>query len=147
MNNIILTTQDILKILPHRYPFLMIDKVTDWKSYDYIHAWKNITINEPFFQGHFPSRPVMPGVLIVEALAQAAGVLAYLSDNKNHEDHLFYLALIENAKFRKMVLPGDTLKLDVHFKVSKNRFVKVTGNAYVEDQLVCSADLMSAKGT
>jgi 3-hydroxyacyl-[acyl-carrier-protein] dehydratase len=88
----------------------------------------------------------MPGVLVVEALAQAAGVLAYLSAGDNYNDHLFYLALIENAKFRKMVLPGDTIKLNVHFKVRRNRFFKVTGQAFVDDQLVCSADLMSAQG-
>ena len=103
----------------------MVDKVLDWKSYDYIRAIKNVTVNEPFFQGHFPSHPVMPGVMIVEALAQAAGVLAYLSDQNTSKEHLFYLALIENAKFRKMVLPGDTLQLDVQFKVNKNKFVKV----------------------
>jgi 3-hydroxyacyl-[acyl-carrier-protein] dehydratase len=142
-----LSVKEIMQLIPHRYPFLLIDKVIEWVPFESIIAIKNITINEPYFQGHFPGEPVMPGVLMVEALAQAAGVLAYLSEGNTYKDHLFYLATIENAKFRKMIVPGDTLKLVVNFKACKNRFVKIEGKVYVGDQLACSADLMSAKGT
>jgi len=141
-----LNIEDILKILPHRYPFLMIDRVSEWKAFDYIWAHKNVTINEPYFQGHFPGMPIMPGVMLLESLAQAAGVLAYLSDEKNHEDYLFYLASINNAKFKKRVCPGDTLNLHIKFHMSRLNFVKVYCKAYVNNQLVCSADLVSAKG-
>lgn len=142
-----LSVKEIMKLIPHRYPFLLIDKVIEWVPFESIVAIKNVTVNEPYFQGHFPGEPVMPGVLMVEALAQAAGVLAYLSEENTYKDHLFYLAAIENAKFRRMIVPGDTLKLIVNFKACKNRFVKVEGKVYVEDQLACSAELMSAKGT
>ncbi len=136
----------ILKILPHRYPFLLVDRVQDWMAYDQIWAQKNVSINEPFFQGHFPITPIMPGVLILESLAQAAGILAYLSDQKKHEDFLFYLASVKKAKFKKPVRPGDTLNLHIKFQMSRLKFVKVLGEAFVEDHLVCSAEFVSAKG-
>lgn len=137
---------DIMKKIPHRYPFLLIDKVGKWTAHESIEVYKNVTINEPYFQGHFPGQPVMPGVLIIEALAQAAGILAYLSEDKSHEDFLFYLAGIENARFKQMVVPGDQLRLEVKYKVKKSKFWKVFGQAFVGDKLVCCADLISAKG-
>jgi len=141
-----LTLDDILKILPHRDPFLMIDRVSEWKKFDYIWAHKNVTLDEPYFQGHFPGQPIMPGVLIIESLAQAAGVLAYLSEEKKPEDYLFYLASLNNAKFKKRVYPGDTLDLHIKFHMGRLNFVKVYGEAYVNKNLVCSVDILSAKG-
>ena len=140
-----LNREDIQKLLPHRPPFLMIDEVIEWVSGQSIIASKYIDANEYYFQGHFPGFPVMPGVLILEAFAQTAGVLAYLSEGKQSQDHLFYLATIEKAKFRQLVLPGTKLQLEVNFVSSKNRFVKFDGKAFVDGKLVCDAALMSAK--
>jgi 3-hydroxyacyl-[acyl-carrier-protein] dehydratase len=124
----------------------MVDRVQDWVPHDRIWAQKNVTINEPFFQGHFPITPIMPGVMILESLAQTAGILAYLSDNKNAEDFLFYLASVDKAKFKKPVRPGDTLNLHIKSQMSRLKFVKVIGEAFVADRLVCSAEFVSAKG-
>ena len=141
-----LSIENILQKLPHRYPFLLIDRVVSWEAHKSIETFKNVSINEPFFQGHFPGQPVMPGVLIIEALAQSAGILAYLSDEKSYKEYLFYLAGIENARFKQVVIPGDVLRLNVTLKTQKSKFWKVEGKAYVGDNLVCCADLMSARG-
>src|SRR5689334_17298815 len=115
-----LDVHEILKLLPHRYPFLLIDRVLDIELGSTIVALKNVTMNEAFFNGHFPERPVMPGVLILEALAQAGGVLAYKSTNTTPSSGvLYYLAGIDNARFRRIVEPGDQLRLEVKVVRSK----------------------------
>jgi 3-hydroxyacyl-[acyl-carrier-protein] dehydratase len=101
----------IMEWLPHRYPFLLIDGVSDCRPGESISAWKNVTINEPFFQGHFPGRPVMPGVLIIEAMAQAGGILSYMTSRERDPGAIYYLAGVDEARFRKPVSPGDRLDL------------------------------------
>ena len=135
---------DIIQYLPHRYPFLLIDKVIDLQLNESIIALKNVTINEHFFTGHFPQQAVMPGVLIVEALAQAGGILAYVTTKTKPTDYLFYLASLERAKFKQMVLPGDSLHLHVTLNGNKGNFWKIHGEAKVEGNLVCSVDILSA---
>ncbi|WP_367607929.1 3-hydroxyacyl-ACP dehydratase FabZ [Legionella sp. W05-934-2] len=136
---------DMLALLPHRYPFLLIDRVEDYKVLDFLTATKNVTINEPYFNGHFPGNPVMPGVLILEALAQACVVLFNLSvDTKPGFENLHFFAGIDNAKFKQVVQPGDTLRLHVTLIGQKRNFWRMHGEAFVDDKLVCSADLMSA---
>ena len=111
------TIDDIQRLLPHRYPFLLVDRVVELEPHKRVLAYKNVSINEPFFQGHFPGHPVMPGVLVVEALAQAGGLLTQLSRlGSSAEDQLFYLVKIDNAKFSRMVVPGDRLELEVELK-------------------------------
>ncbi|WP_197737870.1 3-hydroxyacyl-ACP dehydratase FabZ [Aquicella lusitana] len=137
---------EILKFLPHRYPFLLIDRVLEVETWKSVVALKNVTINEAFFAGHFPSRPVMPGVLILEALAQAAAVLAYISTNTTPDNGaLYYFAGIDNARFRRVVEPGDQLRLQVNVLRSKRDIWKLEGFAYVEEELACSAEFMSAR--
>lgn len=135
----------ILDTLPHRYPFILIDRVLDYQCDDFIVAIKNVTINEPFFTGHFPGFPIMPGVLMLEALAQAGGILYSLSrvPTKGHR-FLYFFAGIDNAKFKQMVVPGDQLRLEVKLIAEKRNFWRLHGEAYVGDALACSADLMSA---
>jgi len=136
--------QEILKYLPHRYPFLLIDRVLKIELAKSIVALKNVTMNEPFFTGHFPEFPVMPGVLILEALAQAAGVLFYKSTNLTPKDGILLFAGIDNARFRRMVQPGDQLRLEIEVLRSKSKMWKLAANAYVGDELACSAELLSA---
>lgn len=138
-----LTIKELLRLLPHRYPFLMIDKVTDYSETS-LKAIKNVSVNEPFFVGHFPGDPVMPGVLLIEALAQASAMLAYLKANSTPKNHLFYLAGIDKAKFKQMVLPGDQLILEVTVVGNKAKFWKIHGEAKVEGKLACSVDILSA---
>ncbi len=143
----VMDINDILKHLPHRYPFLLIDriiKVVEGKS---LVAIKNVTINEAFFVGHFPQRPVMPGVLILEALAQAGGVLAYKSIGKlpGEGGPLFFLAGIDKARFRRVVEPGDQLRLEVTFIRTKQSIWVIEGSAFVDDELACSAELLSVQ--
>lgn len=142
----IMGIQEILKYLPHRYPFLLIDRVINIEMGQSLTALKNVTMNESFFAGHFPGRPVMPGVLILEAMAQAGGVLAYKSTNTSPEDGvLYYFAAIDNARFRRVVEPGDQLRLEVKVLRSKRDIWKLEGAAYVGDDLACSAEFMSAR--
>jgi len=137
---------EILSYLPHRYPFLLIDRVLDIKLGESIVALKNITMNELHFVGHFPNNPVMPGVLMLEAMAQAGGILAYKSTNTKYTDgNLFYFAGIDNARFRRVVEPGDQLRLEVKVIRAKKDIWKLAGHAYVGDTLACSADFMSAR--
>jgi len=136
---------EILQYLPHRYPFLLIDKVVDYKISDYLIAIKNVSFNEPFFQGHFPIRPVMPGVLVVEAMAQATGVLSFkTAQAQPDDDSLYYLAGIDNAKFKKPVEPGDQLELNVKLLRATRGFWKYSAEAKVDGKIVASADLMCA---
>jgi len=136
----------IMKHLPHRYPFLMIDRVTDYKSGDYLTGIKNVTANEPCFAGHFPHRPVMPGVLILEALAQATGILAFKTLNElPDEKSLYYFVGIDKARFKQPVEPGDQVVLDVKLLKRKNAMWKFEAKALVGNIVVCSADLMCSK--
>ena len=138
--------QEIMKLLPHRFPFLLVDKVIEVKPGEALTAIKNITINEPFFQGHFPIKPIFPGVLIIEALAQATGLLAFATENINSDDgsSLFYLVGIDKARFKTPVGPGDQLILHVKFVKSMRGVWKFTAEAKVEGAVVASADLMCA---
>lgn len=142
----VMDIHEILKYLPHRYPFILIDRILDIKMGESLVAIKNVTMNEPFFMGHFPNRPVMPGVLILEAMAQAGGVLAYKSTNTTPSDgSLYYFAGVDNARFRRVVEPGDQLRLEVKVLKSKREFWKLEGSAYVGDELACSAEFLSAR--
>ncbi|MCL1602275.1 3-hydroxyacyl-ACP dehydratase FabZ [Succinatimonas hippei] len=137
-----------MNLLPHRYPFLMVDRVIDYSITDEhktLRAIKNISFNEPFFQGHFPGKPVLPGVLILEAMAQATGVLAFTMVGKPEPDELYYFAAIDNARFKRPVVPGDQLVLDVEFLKEKRGIASFKGVATVDGEIVCSADLMCAK--
>lgn len=135
----------ILDLLPHRYPFILVDRVLDYKTLDYLYAIKNVTINEPFFTGHFPGNPIMPGVMMLEALAQASAILSNLS-RKPKEGHqfIYYFAGIDNAKFKQIVTPGDSLRLEVKLSSRKGDFWRLHGEAFVGEKLACSADLMTA---
>lgn len=135
----------ILKYLPHRFPFMMIDKVVDWEAGVTLHAIKNITFNEPQFTGHFPDNPVMPGVLIVEALAQASGILMYLTLGRvPAPNEANYLVGVDNARFKQIVMPGDTLDLHITMGPSKRGISKFTGRAMVNGNLACEAEIMTA---
>jgi len=133
-----LDLQDILKILPHRYPFLLIDRITEIVRTKRIVALKNVTINEPFFAGHFPNFAIMPGVLVVEAMAQAGGVLL-LTEFPDREQKLLLFTGIERAKFRRPVVPGDQLRIDVDVLVWRGTAGRMQGKAYVGDKLACEA--------
>jgi len=137
-----LDIQDILRILPHRHPFLLIDRVIDLTRKERIVAIKNVTINEPFFQGHFPGLPIMPGVLIVEAIAQAGGALL-LTEIPDREQRLMVFTGIEKARFRRPVVPGDQLRLEVQVKAWRDtpglNAVRMEGIAYVGDKKVAEA--------
>lgn len=135
----------ILSLLPHRYPFILVDRVLDYKEFDYLVAIKNVTINEPFFMGHFPGNPIMPGVLMLEALAQASAILSNLSRSaKPGHSFLYFFAGIDNAKFKQVVTPGDQLRMEVKLIGQKRDFWRLHGEAFVGEKLACSADLMSA---
>jgi len=133
---------EILRVMPHRYPFLLIDRVLEMDDTS-IRAVKNVTFNEPHFMGHFPGAPVMPGVLVVEAMAQAAGFLL-LGGVEDRDSKLIYFTGIDNCRFRKPVVPGDRLVFEVKIKSRRRSFAKILGRALVDDELVCSAELMSA---
>jgi len=137
---------DILKHLPHRYPFLLIDRVVDYEPGKTLVAIKNVTHNEPHFPGHFPNRPIMPGVLILEALAQATGILAFKTADRIPDDNsLYYFVGIDNARFKQPVEPGDQLRLEVEFVKQMRGIWKFKGQALVDGKVVCSADLMCAE--
>ena len=133
----------ITEILPHRYPFLLVDRIVDLEPGKYIVGIKNVTINEPFFNGHFPGHPVMPGVLIIEAMAQVGGFLL-LNSLENNKDKLAFFTSIEDAKFRKPVYPGDQIRFEVELLKFRFALAKIEGKAYVNDDLVCSATLGAA---
>ena len=137
--------QRILAYLPHRYPFLMVDRVVKYEIARSIDAYKNVSINEPFFQGHFPSLPVMPGVLIVESLAQAGGLLILAGEDENViKNSIFLFTGIENVRFRKPVLPGDRLDLHCELIRRKLRLSKMRGTAHVNGVLAAEAELTAA---
>lgn len=132
----------IQKILPHRYPFLLVDKIVDFVAGERITGIKNVTINEPFFQGHFPGHPVMPGVLIVEAMAQTGGIML-LNACENPDDFVAYFAAIDNVKFRKPVLPGDTLRFELKVITLKKSIAKMHGETFVNGEKVCEGDFLA----
>ncbi len=134
---------EILKKLPHRYPFLLVDRVLEIETGKRIKALKNVTINEPFFVGHFPHRPVMPGVLIIEAMAQAAGLLAFEAMGAGTDDKsVIYFAGIDSARFKRPVEPGDQLIRDVSIERQKAGIYKFKGVTRVDGQVACEADFM-----
>jgi len=139
---------DILKRLPHRYPFLLVDRVLELERGKSLRALKNVTMNEPFFVGHFPHRPVMPGVMILEALAQAAAILAFDNIDVRPDDKtVFYFAGIDRARFKRPVEPGDQLMLHVTLDRIKSGIVKFTTDARVDDAVVAEAELMCTMRT
>jgi len=131
----------IQKILPHRYPFLLVDGIEEMERLKRIVGIKNVTINEGFFQGHFPGKPIMPGVLIIEALAQAGGILL-LQEVPDRDNKLIYFVAIDNARFRRPVVPGDQLRLEVHVLAWRGTFCKIEGRATVQGELAAEATLM-----
>ena len=140
--------EDIKKIIPHRYPFLMIDRVEDVQVGQSCTAYKNVSANEWFFEGHFPEHPIMPGVLVIEAMAQAAGVLAFytLIDEKisNESSKFVYFTSIENVKFKKTIVPGDVVKFDVNITQRRgNKYWRFSGTASVNDTITDTADFMA----
>ncbi|HIE1098464.1 3-hydroxyacyl-[acyl-carrier-protein] dehydratase FabZ [Stenotrophomonas maltophilia] len=135
----------IQELLPHRYPFLLVDRVLELDiDAKRILAQKNVSINEPFFQGHFPGRPIMPGVLIIEALAQAGGVMTQLTLGRDAQSKLFYMVKVENARFNKQVVPGDVLMLDVQMRRLIRNMGWYYGEAKVNGEVVASAEVMCA---
>jgi len=137
---------EILRLLPHRYPFVMIDRVLSVTVNDNVEALKNVSINEPFFQGHFPSKPVMPGVLMLEGMAQAGGILAFYSQPENIGSKLLYFAGIDKARFRKPVGPGDQIIYRVEMIKVKRGIWKMGATASVDGQKVAQAELMASFG-
>ncbi len=139
---------EILEHLPHRYPFLLVDRVLECVPGERILALKNVSINEPFFPGHFPHHPVMPGVLIIEALAQAAAILSFKTEGKKSDDKsVYYFAGIDNARFKKPVMPGDQLLLDVAITRTMRGIWKFAGKARVGSQVVAEAEIMCTMRT
>ncbi len=133
----------VLEHLPHRYPFLLIDRIRTIELGKRIVALKNVTINEPFFQGHFPQRPIMPGVLILEAMAQAAGILVFQTQgNKPEANSVYYLAGIDKARFKRPVVPGDQLELEVTIERSVRGVWKFSCRARVDGAVVCEAEML-----
>jgi len=138
----------IMQMLPHRYPFLLVDRVVELEPHRRVRAIKNVSINEPFFLGHFPGRPVMPGVLVIEAMAQAGGLLSQLSNwsESGRGERLFYLVKVDKARFSRMVVPGDQLELDVELKRTLRGMAQYACVARVDDKEVASAEILCAEG-
>jgi len=142
--SVMIDVREIMQIMPHRYPFLLVDRIESLKEGEEIVGIKNVTINEPFFAGHFPGNPIMPGVLIIEAMAQVGGILAFHSSPKEWAGSLVYFMGIDKVRFRKPVVPGDQLRLKLTTIRQKQRVFKMRGEAYVEDTLVAEAELLAA---
>lgn len=140
-----LEVTEIQRLLPHRYPFLLVDRVVEFEANKRIVAVKGVTINEPFFQGHFPGHPVMPGVLVIEALAQTGGLLTQISHQTDAAGRLFYLVKIDNAKFSRMVVPGDMLEMEVVLKRNIRNMALYSGIARVDGHQVACAEILCAE--
>ncbi len=143
------TAYDIRKImefLPHRFPFILVDRILELIPNERVVGLKNVSMNEPFFQGHFPGAPVMPGVLIIEAMAQTGGVLAYLSLAEENRGEFMYFMGIDKARFRQPVVPGDQLKLELRLTRSRGAVSKMSGRATVDEKLVAEADILAMTG-
>ena len=138
--------QRIMERLPHRYPFLLVDRVIKLIPDDKIVALKNVTFNEPYFQGHFPGKPVMPGVLIIEAMAQVGGILAYETAPLDKRNRLIYFMGMDKVRFRKMVFPGDQIIFEAKILKFRSKVAKMSGTAVVDEQLVAEAELMASFG-
>jgi beta-hydroxyacyl-ACP dehydratase FabZ len=138
--------QKIMNLLPHRYPFIMIDRILELVPGEKVIALKNVTINEPFFQGHFPGSPIMPGVLIIEAMAQAGAVLAAESLPEEEQGSLIYFMGMNKVKFRKPVVPGDQIIFEIKFLKQRAKVFKMSGMAFVGEKLVAEAELMASFG-
>ncbi|MPV85218.1 3-hydroxyacyl-ACP dehydratase FabZ [Ostreibacterium oceani] len=139
---------EIMAYLPHRYPFLMLDKVVTFEKGKSLTAIKNVTVNEPFFTGHFPQKPVMPGVMILEAMAQATGILGFKSENMTPEEaqqSLYYFVGIDKARFKQVVVPGDQLEIEVLFERSRRGIFSFTGTARVDGKVACVAEIMCTR--
>ena len=137
--------KDIQKLIPHRYPFLLLDRITACESKKRLTAIKIVSMNEPHFQGHFPDFPVMPGVLIIEALAQACGTLAILSEGGRNPEEIYFFAGIDNARFKRQVIPGDQLVFEVELLANKRGIGKFKAVATVDGQVAVEAEIMCAK--
>ena len=134
-----------MRYLPHRYPFLLVDRVLDYEVGKSLTALKNVTMNEPFFQGHFPNKPIMPGVLIIEALAQATGLLAFCTQEQEPSDNFIYMLVsVDKARFKRQVIPGDALTLDVEVNRRMRGMWRFDAVARVGDEVAASAELMCA---
>jgi len=142
----IFDVMEIMKLLPHRYPFILVDRIIEFVKGEKIIALKNVTINEPFFMGHFPGTPIMPGVLIVEAMAQAGGILYLASNQEKRPGELVYFMGMDKVKFRKPVIPGDQLIFEIKIINIRLKAVKMAGIATVDGILVAEAELMAAFG-
>lgn len=141
-----LSIEQVMHYLPQRYPFLLVDRVTEIEAGHRIVGFKNLTINEPFFQGHFPGKPIMPGVLMIEAMAQVAGVLGFYTYNKSPESgHLYVFAGADNVRFKRQVVPGDRLTLEATMTGNKRHIYKFSCRALVDGELAASADLLIAE--
>ena len=138
-----LDIQEIKEILPHRYPFLMVDKVLDYEPGDFLTAIKNVTYNEPCFQGHFPNIPIFPGVLIIEAMAQAAALLGCATMEEIRGDAIYYLVGVDKARFKKTVHPGDQIMINIKFIKLRKGIWRFSANATVDDKVVASAELLT----
>ena len=141
----VMDVKEIRKYLPHRYPFLFVDRVTEVNLGESIVAYKNVTVNEPFFNGHFPDHPVMPGVLVIEAMAQAAGILGFKTMNKTPQDgSIYYFVGSDKLRFKRPVVPGDQLQLEASIMSEKRGIWKFDCRASVDGQLVASATILCA---
>jgi beta-hydroxyacyl-ACP dehydratase FabZ len=138
--------QRIMNLLPHRYPFIMIDRVVELVKNERIYAFKNVTINEPYFQGHFPGEPIMPGVMILEAIGQAGGVLAFESLPPEHHGDPVYFMAMDKVRFRKPVFPGDRIFLEVTILKTRRKMFKMTGVATVDEGKVAEAEFLATFG-
>ncbi|MCA1765945.1 MAG: 3-hydroxyacyl-ACP dehydratase FabZ [Desulfobulbaceae bacterium] len=138
--------KEILKLLPHRYPFVLVDRIVELKLGERAVGLKNVSINEPFFQGHFPTDPIMPGVLILESMAQVGGILAFLTDRDRFEGDLVYFAGLDNVRFRRKVIPGDQLIIKTDVVRRKGKIYKFSARAFVDEQLAAEANLMASFG-
>ncbi len=146
MDKVVFDVNQVQEIIPHRPPFLMVDRVTEFQEGERIVCEKAVTINEPFFAGHFPGKPVMPGVLVLEAMAQAGAILALKSSEGPGSGKILYLVGADNVKWKRMVVPGDTLRVEMKFIKRRGNFWFIDGNATVEGEVVAQGEIMAMAG-